>query len=58
LLASLDKAIYSHGEEIHVFVQIKNNSNKTIRRIKVVQRGILKRTNEATPVIPENYSSG
>nr|XP_015839691.1 PREDICTED: arrestin homolog isoform X2 [Tribolium castaneum] len=35
LLASLDKAIYSHGEEIHVFVQIKNNSNKTIRRIKV-----------------------
>ena len=35
LLASLDKAIYSHGEEMHVFVQIKNQSNKTVKRIKV-----------------------
>ncbi|XP_023311892.1 uncharacterized protein LOC108913808 isoform X1 [Anoplophora glabripennis] len=35
LTASLDKAIYSHGEEINVNVQIENNSNKTIKRIKV-----------------------
>lgn len=35
LTASLDKGIYAHGEEIHVTVHIKNNSNKTIKRIKV-----------------------
>ncbi|XP_076259254.1 phosrestin-2 isoform X2 [Rhynchophorus ferrugineus] len=35
LSASLDKAIYSHGEDIRVNVNIKNNSTKTIRRIKV-----------------------
>lgn len=35
LSASLDKAIYSHGEHIQVNVQIFNNSNKTVRRIKV-----------------------
>lgn len=35
LTAALDKGIYSHGEEVRVTVQIKNNSNKTIRRIKV-----------------------
>ncbi|KAF7266250.1 hypothetical protein GWI33_020404 [Rhynchophorus ferrugineus] len=34
LSASLDKAIYSHGEDIRVNVNIKNNSTKTIRRIK------------------------
>ncbi|XP_050293453.1 arrestin homolog [Anthonomus grandis grandis] len=34
LSASLDKGIYSHGEEIRVSVQIRNNSSKTIRRIK------------------------
>ncbi|XP_066246741.1 arrestin homolog [Euwallacea similis] len=35
LSATLDKGIYSHGEEIKVSVQVKNSSNKTIRRIKV-----------------------
>ncbi|CAG9766760.1 unnamed protein product [Ceutorhynchus assimilis] len=35
LSASLDKGIYSHGEDIRVSVQIKNNSSKTIKRIKV-----------------------
>ncbi|XP_030764416.1 arrestin homolog [Sitophilus oryzae] len=35
LSASLDKAIYSHGEEVRVSVHIRNNSTKTIRRIKV-----------------------
>ncbi|CAH0559664.1 unnamed protein product [Brassicogethes aeneus] len=35
LTASLDKAIYSHGEEIQINVKIQNNSNKTVRRIKV-----------------------
>lgn len=35
LEASLDKAIYYHGEEVEVSVDIRNNSNKTIKRIKV-----------------------
>ncbi|ENN81962.1 hypothetical protein YQE_01673, partial [Dendroctonus ponderosae] len=35
LSATLDKGIYSHGEEIRVSVQIRNNSSKTVRRIKV-----------------------
>lgn len=35
LEASLDKAIYYHGEDIEITVDIRNNSNKTIRRIKV-----------------------
>lgn len=35
LEASLDKAVYHHGEEIQVTVHVHNNSNKTIRRIKV-----------------------
>nr|XP_023024916.1 uncharacterized protein LOC111512985 [Leptinotarsa decemlineata] len=34
LTALLDKAIYSHGEDINVTVQIQNNSNKTVKRIK------------------------
>ncbi|KAL3276934.1 hypothetical protein HHI36_012300 [Cryptolaemus montrouzieri] len=35
LTASLDKGIYSHGEEISVNVHVRNGSNKTVRRIKV-----------------------
>lgn len=35
LEASLDKAIYSHGEEVLVTLQIRNYSNKTVKRIKV-----------------------
>ncbi|KAK9874866.1 hypothetical protein WA026_005681 [Henosepilachna vigintioctopunctata] len=35
LTASLNKGIYSHGEEIAVNVHVHNGSNKTIRRIKV-----------------------
>ncbi|XP_044757226.1 arrestin homolog isoform X2 [Coccinella septempunctata] len=35
LTASLNKGIYSHGEEISVNVQVRNGSNKTVRRIKV-----------------------
>ncbi|KAL1490953.1 hypothetical protein ABEB36_011621 [Hypothenemus hampei] len=35
LTASLDKGIYSHGEDVRVTVFIRNNSSKTIRRIKV-----------------------
>ncbi|KAK5650679.1 hypothetical protein RI129_001708 [Pyrocoelia pectoralis] len=35
LKASLDKAIYSHGEEIEISVQIRNLSSKTVKRIKV-----------------------
>ena len=35
LEASLDKAVYSHGEPIIVNMAIHNNSSKTVRRIKV-----------------------
>lgn len=35
LEASLDKAIYSHGEQVRVRVCVHNNSSKTVRRIKV-----------------------
>lgn len=35
LNAALNKAIYAHGEEILVRVHVRNNSNKTIKRIKV-----------------------
>lgn len=35
LEASLDKAIYSHGEPVQVHVCVHNNSSKTVRRIKV-----------------------
>lgn len=35
LEASLDKAVYSHGEPILVNTAVHNNSNKTVRRIKV-----------------------
>ncbi|XP_017771215.1 PREDICTED: arrestin homolog isoform X2 [Nicrophorus vespilloides] len=35
LEASLDKAVYHHGEEIQVMVHVRNSSNKTVRRIKV-----------------------
>ena len=35
LEASLDKAVYSHGEPILVNTAVHNNSSKTVRRIKV-----------------------
>nr|CAI5840062.1 unnamed protein product [Callosobruchus analis] len=35
LTASLDKAIYAHGEDIKVTVNIRNDSSKTVKRIKV-----------------------
>lgn len=35
LEASLDKAIYSHGEPVRVRVRVHNASGKTVRRIKV-----------------------
>ncbi|XP_031334631.1 phosrestin-1-like [Photinus pyralis] len=35
LEASLDKAIYSHGEEIEITLQVRNLSSKTVKRIKV-----------------------
>ncbi|XP_045469332.1 beta-arrestin-2-like isoform X2 [Harmonia axyridis] len=35
LTASLNKGIYSHGEEICVNVHVRNGSSKTVRRIKV-----------------------
>ncbi|KAG5869613.1 hypothetical protein JTB14_031792 [Gonioctena quinquepunctata] len=35
LTVSLDKAIYSHGEDIKVNVHVLNNSNKTVKRMKV-----------------------
>lgn len=35
LEASLNKAIYAHGEDIKVSIQVRNLSSKTVRRIKV-----------------------
>nr|CAD7423892.1 unnamed protein product [Timema monikensis] len=35
LEASLEKAVYSHGEPLLVNVAVHNNSSKTVRRIKV-----------------------
>lgn len=35
LEASLDKAVYSHGQPIRVNVALHNNSNKTVRKMKV-----------------------
>ncbi|KAF2894352.1 hypothetical protein ILUMI_11830 [Ignelater luminosus] len=35
LEACLNKGIYSHGEEVQVSVQVRNFSNKTVKRIKV-----------------------
>ena len=35
LEASLDKEMYYHGESINVNVHIQNNSNKTVKKIKV-----------------------
>ncbi|XP_023340258.1 phosrestin-2 isoform X2 [Eurytemora carolleeae] len=36
LEASLDNHLYSHGDEIMVDVNIRNNSNKTVKRISAV----------------------
>ncbi|XP_018400172.1 PREDICTED: arrestin homolog [Cyphomyrmex costatus] len=36
LEAGLDHAIYEHGDLINVHVNVNNNSNKSVRRIKVI----------------------
>nr|CAD7567952.1 unnamed protein product [Timema californicum] len=41
LEASLEKAVYSHGEPLLVNVAVHNNSSKTVRRIKVGSSGSL-----------------
>lgn len=38
LEASLDKELYHHGENIAVNVHIANNSNRTVKKIKVTVR--------------------
>lgn len=38
LEASLDKELYHHGESIAVNVHIANNSNRTVKRVKVSVR--------------------
>lgn len=35
LEASLDKAVYMHGDSIHVNVSITNETKKCVRRLKV-----------------------
>ncbi|XP_030381808.1 uncharacterized protein LOC115629478 [Scaptodrosophila lebanonensis] len=35
LRASLDKAWYTHGEEVNVTVNIRNDSRKTVRKVRV-----------------------
>ena len=34
LEAALDKQLYYHGEKITVTINIRNNSNKTVKKIK------------------------
>ena len=36
LEASLDRAIYAHGDQIAVHINVTNNSNKTVKRIEVI----------------------
>ncbi|XP_065840520.1 arrestin red cell-like isoform X2 [Oscarella lobularis] len=36
--ARLDKAMYCHGEEIKLFLNIQNRSGKTVRRLKIAAR--------------------
>ena len=33
--ASLDKEMYYHGESIAINVHLQNNSNKTVKKLKV-----------------------
>ncbi|XP_057659069.1 arrestin homolog isoform X2 [Diorhabda carinulata] len=35
LTATLDKAVYSHGEYVKVTIHINNNSNKSVKRLKI-----------------------
>ncbi|XP_072386467.1 arrestin homolog [Diabrotica undecimpunctata] len=35
LTTTLNKAIYSHGEDVNVTIHINNRSNKTVKRLKV-----------------------
>lgn len=35
LEANLDKAIYTHGDPVHVNISVRNTSKKVVRRIKV-----------------------
>lgn len=35
LRASLDKAWYAHGEDVCVTVNIRNDSRKTVRKVRV-----------------------
>lgn len=35
LEANLDKAIYTHGDPVHVNISVRNTSKKAVRRIKV-----------------------
>ena len=38
LEASLDKEVYHHGEDIAVNVHISNNSNRTVKKVKISVR--------------------
>lgn len=35
LRASLDKSWYTHGEDVIVTINIKNDSRKTVRKVRV-----------------------
>ena len=49
LEASLNKAIYHHGEPVLVTVTVRNNSGKTVRRIKVKTASKIIKTHIAPP---------
>ncbi|CAH1153921.1 unnamed protein product [Phaedon cochleariae] len=40
LTATLDKAVYAHGEDIRMSVHVQNNSNKTVKSIKVTTKNM------------------
>uniref|UniRef100_A0A3Q2XHA4 Beta-arrestin-1 n=1 Tax=Hippocampus comes TaxID=109280 RepID=A0A3Q2XHA4_HIPCM len=52
LEASLDKQIYYHGEPISVNVHVTNNSNKTVKKMKVSDTRTLGRFSRASILYP------
>uniref|UniRef100_A0A8C6KIH6 Beta-arrestin-1 n=1 Tax=Nothobranchius furzeri TaxID=105023 RepID=A0A8C6KIH6_NOTFU len=58
LEASLDKEIYYHGEPISVNVHVTNNTNKTVKKMKIsaAQRAIVTMFLSAE-MFPQRYSS-
>jgi len=41
LEATLDKQLYHHGDKIAVNISIRNNSNKTVKKIKAMVQQVI-----------------